>query len=112
MGDAAELEKAYVELQKKLGGESNKDSGETGDTKGDTEVESQKETEEEEEAPELSPAAELISSASEEFAEKGELTSETIEKFSSMSSKELVQAYMDMQDSLPEAQQVEAADIS
>ena len=110
--DAAELEKAYVELQKKFGEESNKDSGEAGDTEGDTEVESQKETEEEEEAPELSPAAELISSASEEFAEKGELTSETIEKFSSMSSQELVQAYMDMQDSLPDAPTAEVADIS
>ena len=58
--DAAELEKAYVELQKKFGEESNKDSGETRDTESDAEVESQKETEEEEEAPELYKAAELI----------------------------------------------------
>ena len=110
--DAAELEKAYVELQKKFGEESNKDSGKTGDTEGDTEVESSEKAEEEEEAPEVSPAAELITSASEEFADKGELTPETIEKFSSMSSKELVQAYMEVQNSLPDSQQVEAADIS
>ena len=110
--DAQELEKAYVELQKKLGGESDKDSGETGNTKGDTEVESPEKAEEEEEAPEVSPAAELITSASEEFADKGELTPETIEKFSSMSSKDLVQAYMEVQNNLPEGQQVEAADIS
>ena len=110
--DAAELEKAYVELQKKFGEESNKDSGETGNTEGDTEVESSEKTEEEEEAPEISPAAELITSASEEFADKGELTPETIEKFSSMSSKELVQAYMEVQNSLPEAQQVDSNDIS
>ena len=110
--DAAELEKAYVELQKKFGEESNKDSGEVGDTEGDTEVESSEKTEEEEEAPEISPAAELITSASEEFADKGELTPETIEKFSSMSSKELVQAYLDMQDSLPDAPTAEVADIS
>ena len=111
--DAQELEKAYVELQKKLGEEGNKDSGEVGDTQDNAEVESQEEATEEEEAPQLSEAAELITSASDEFSEKGELTPETIEKFSAMSSKELVEAYMKVQADLPQASnEAEAADIS
>ena len=111
--DAAELEKAYVELQSKLGEKSNKDSGEAGDTQDSAEVESEETTEETEETPQTSAAAELITSASNEFNEKGELTPETIEKFSSMSSKELVEAYMQIQADLPKAsQEAEVADIS
>ena len=108
--DAQELEKAYVELQKKLGEEGDKDSGEAGDTQDNAEVEPQEEATEEEEAPQLSEAAELITSASDEFSEKGELTPETIEKFSAMSSKELVEAYMQVQGDLN--QQNEAADLT
>ena len=111
--DAAELEKAYVELQSKLGEKSNKDSGEAGDTKDSSEVESEETTEETEEAPQVSEAAELITSASNEFNEKGELTPETIQKFSSMSSKELVEAYMQVQGDLATtSQQAEAADLT
>ena len=108
--DAQELEKAYVELQKKLGEEGDKDSGEAGDTQDNAEVEPQEEATEEEEAPQLSAAAELITSASDEFSDKGELTPETIEKFSAMSSKELVEAYMQVQGDLN--QQNEAADLT
>ena len=108
--DAQELEKAYVELQKKLGEEGDKDSGEAGDTQDNAEVEPQEEATEEEEAPQLSEAAELITSASDEFSDKGELTPETIEKFSAMSSKELVEAYMQVQGDLN--QQNEAADLT
>ena len=109
--DAAELEKAYVELQSKLGEKSNKDSGEAGDTEDTAEVESEETTEETEETPEVSEAAQLITSASNEFSEKGELTADTIEKFSSMSSKDLVQAYLEVQDSLPQVQS-QAAEIA
>jgi len=109
--DAAELEKAYVELSKKLGEKDNKDSGEAGDTEDTTEVESEETTEETEETPEVSEAAQLITSASDEFSEKGELTAETIEKFSSMSSKDLVEAYLEVQDSLPQVQS-QAAEIA
>jgi hypothetical protein len=109
--DAAELEKAYVELQSKLGEKGNKDSGEVRDTKDTPEVESEETTEETEEAPQASPAAELISSASEEFNDKGELTSETLEKFSSMSSRDLVNAYMELQRNSPDIAEP-AADIS
>ena len=109
--DAAELEKAYVELQSKLGEKSNKDSGETRDTEDTAEVESEETTEETEETPQASPAAELITSASEEFSEKGELNAETLEKFSSMSSRDLVNAYMEIQKNSPDLAEP-AADIS
>ncbi len=109
--DAAELEKAYVELSKKLGEKGNQDSGEAGNTEDTTEVESEETTEETEETPEVSEAAQLITSASDEFSEKGELTAETIEKFSSMSSKDLVEAYLEVQDSLPQVQS-QAAEIA
>ena len=103
--DAAELEKAYVELKSKLGEKSNKDSGEAGDTKDTAEVESEETTEETEETPQVSEAAELITTASEEYSSNdGKLSPETIEKFSSMSSKELVEAYMEVQSSLPQTQ--------
>ena len=103
--DAAELEKAYVELSRKLGEKSDKDSGEAGDTEDTAEVESEETTEETEETPQVSEAAELISSASEEYSSNdGKLSPETIEKFSSMSSKELVEAYMEVQSSLPQTQ--------
>ena len=98
--DAEELEKAYIELQKKLG--SDEDKGE------ETEA-SQEETEPEE----LSPATQLIVDASTEFNEKGELAPETLSKFESMSSQDLVSAYMDMQSKASEAEpQQEVADLS
>lgn len=89
--DAEELEKAYIELQKKLG---SKDEPE--------EVEEElRETEASEEV-EASPAEGLISSASAEWYEKGELTPETMEKFKEMSSSDLVEAYLKMQAEAPQ----------
>ena len=110
--DAAELEKAYVELSKKLGEKGNQDSEEAGDTEDTAEVESEETTEETEETPEVSEAAELITSASDEFSEKGQLTPETIEKFSSMSSKDLVDAYIEITKNNPQAATSQPVDIS
>jgi hypothetical protein len=101
--DAAELEKAYVELQSKLGEKNNKDSGETGDTEDSAEVESEETEEETEQTPQVSAAAELIESASNEYDAQGGLTPETLDKFSAMSSKDLVSAYMDIQKNSPDA---------
>jgi len=98
--DAAELEKAYIELQKKLG-----ENGE--------EVQQESADEEPEETT-LSEGASLITSANDEFyANDGKLSEETLEKFSSMSSKELVEAYLEVQGS-PEfqAQSSDTADLS
>ena len=97
---AEELEKAYGELQKKLGEKGDEDSKEAGDSEP---AESEETTEEAEETSQPSAAAELITSASEEYANNdGKLSPETLEKFSSMSSQELVEAYMKVQSSLPQ----------
>ena len=85
--DAEELEKAYIELQKKL----------VEPDEQEPELQREEETTEEE----VSPAATLINEASTMYAEKGELTPEVMEQFNSMSSAELVQAYMEMNGELP-----------
>ena len=82
--DAAELEKAYIELQKKLG-----------EPKEETETASAEE--EPAETPKLSEGATLINSAQEEYYKNGnKLSDETLAKFSSMSSSDLLQAYMEI----------------
>ena len=101
--DAAELEKAYIELQKKLGSSEKEEDTE--------QVSAEEETPEE---PKLSEGASLITSASEEYRDSdGKLSDETLAKFSSMSSQDLVKAYMEVQ-SNPEFQQgrTQAADLT
>jgi len=96
---AAELEKAYVELQKKLGeGSEEEEEGEAESS--------------EEEAPEVSPAQSLITDASAEYAEKGQLSEEMMSKFSEMSSQDLVQAYMEMQANAPQPEASEPVELS
>jgi hypothetical protein len=100
--DAQELEKAYVELQKKLG---------------EKEQSTEQVTEEQpEDKPQLSEGASLITSASDEYYANGnKLSDETMAKFSSMSSQDLIKAYMEVQKT-PEFQQQQqsapAADIT
>ena len=91
--NAEELEKAYVELQTKLGSKEE-----------DTEqaVEETVEEPEASEDTEASPAAELITSASQEYTETGEITDETMARFSEMSSADLVDAYMEIQAQIPD----------
>ena len=104
--DAEALEKAYIELQSKLG----KDN-ETEDN-AETEEEEVLPEESEESSEEFSPTAEIVASAAEEFNENGELSAETMEQFASMSSQELVEAYIEVQASLPDDGYDEVADIS
>ena len=87
--DAQELEKAYVELQKKLG-----EGGETASAE-----------EQPDEKPKFSEGATLITDASKEYFDNGnKLSDETLAKFSSMSSQDLIKAYLEVQ-SNPEYQQ-------
>lgn len=81
--NAEQLEQAYIELQRKLGA-------------GEDEPE-QTEEEVEEEEVETPVAQGLITDASSEYAENGELSAETMAKFSEMSTSDLVQAYIEMQ---------------
>ena len=98
---AEELEKAYGELQRKLGEKGDEDN----ETTSESEVQETEEvSEEERETTEVSEGAQLITDASSEYWENdGKLTPETIEKFSSMSSKDLVSAYMELQANNPDA---------
>ena len=89
---AEDLEQAYIELQKKLGSNENETN---------TDAEEAGSEEEQLQEEEVSPAAELITNASQMYAETGELTPEVMEQFNSMSSSDLVSAYMEMQGELP-----------
>ena len=97
--NAEELENAYIELQKKLG--SDKDD--------DTETDTLEETEDE-----LSPGVSLITDASQEYySNDGKLSPATMERFSEMSSQDLVNAYMEIQANIPEGQQyAESPDLT
>ncbi len=97
--NAEELEKAYIELQKKLGAD-------------EEEAEPAEEEEQVEEEYEVSAGEVLITDASQEFAEKGELSPETMEQFGSMSSQELVQAYIDFRANNPQEEAAPVADLS
>lgn len=103
---AEELEKAYIELQKKL--------GEPEEAKSEEPQAEQEEVEEteSEEPTEKSPAYSLIEEASAEYYDNdNSLTTETLEKFKDMSSQDLVNAYLEIQKNNP--QQVESeADVS
>jgi hypothetical protein len=59
---------------------------------------------------EATPATDMISAASQEFAEAGEITPETRDALAEMSSEELLDAYMSMQQ--PPAPDLTDADVS
>ena len=108
--NAEELEQAYVELQKKLG----EKGDETSETTGDTDAVDKEETSEEtKETTENSPAVALITEASAEYyANDNKISPETIEKFQSLSSKDLVSAYMEMQANQPAQQETAPVDMT
>ena len=87
---AEELEEAYINLQKKLG------------TSDDDEVEDT--TLDEDEYPdEVVEGVDLIQTASEEYFENdGQISAETMERFTEMSSSELVEAYMAIKERNPD----------
>ena len=93
-----DLEAAYLSLQKKLGQEEEEVDYESSDEGYEEEEGS------DEEISENAPAVSLINEASEEYyANEGTLSEETIEKFSEMSSQDLVNAYLEIQQNNPQA---------
>tara|TARA_Y100000287_G_scaffold172170_1_gene159196 strand:+ start:36 stop:824 length:789 start_codon:yes stop_codon:yes gene_type:complete len=95
--NAEDLEAAYLSLQKKLGQDEEPNYEESDE--GYEEEESDEETE-------YTPAVSLINEASEEYyANDGQLSEETISKFSEMSSQDLVNAYLEIQANNPQAPQ-------
>ena len=89
--NAQELENAYLELQRKLGSN-------------DDEVEDTTLDEDEYEYDEATVAGiELITEASDEYyANEGQVSAETMQKFQEMSSSDLVNAYMAIQENNPD----------
>ena len=95
--DAQELEKAYVELQKKLG---------------DKDTDTASAEKQPEDTPKMSEGATLITDASKEYFDNGnKLSDETLAKFSSLSSQDLIKAYMEVQATQPQ-QTTPPAEIS
>ena len=95
--DAAELEKAYVELQKKLG---------------DKDTDTASDEQQPEDTPKMSEGATLITDASKEYFDNdNKLSDETLAKFSSLSSQDLIKAYMEVQATQPQ-QTTPPAEIS
>ena len=100
--NAEDLEKAYIELQKKLG---DKDGV---SEEGQETEEVTDESESEETKAEKSAAVSLLETANDEyFANGNTLSKETLDKFSELSSQELVSAYMEFQKSNPASNQSE-----
>ena len=95
--NAEELEKAYAELERQLGEKGNKDS----ETVDEAEVsETEEVSEEKDEATDFTEGAQTIMSASDEYYKNdGKLSEETLSKFTQMSSRDLVEAYMEVQKS-------------
>jgi hypothetical protein len=105
--NAEQLEEAYLSLQKKLGQQEEEVDYEESDEGYEEEEGS------DEEVSEYAPAVSLINEASEEYyANNGQLSEETIESFSSMSSQDLVNAYLEIQANNPQAQQAQPIEIT
>ena len=98
--DAAELEAAYKELEHKLG---NKDEDvEVAEPEPDSDV-----------SPSVAEATTLINDASSEYWNNGEkLSDDTIQKFSSMSSQQLVDAYIEISKTNPQQATGAPVDLS
>lgn len=98
--NAQELEKAYIELQKKL--------GEQG-----TEEPAAETTAEEPEAPQADEAVDFLWEVNDEYEKSGgKLSDETMEKFSQMNSKELVEAFFRYQDTVEKAEAPQGVELS
>jgi hypothetical protein len=100
--DAQELERAYIELEKKLGSRDGQEE----------ETSESEPQDQQEERTEYSSQIEAISRASEEFNSNGELSAETLAQFEQMSSKELVQAYFEYEQSLPSLDAPQSVELS
>lgn len=102
--NAEDLEKAYVELQKKLGGDKDDVQEETEATK--EEVLDEPEAED-------NPAASLITEASQEFYDNdNQLSPETIEKFAELDSKQLIAAYLESIKNSPQVNEQAEVDLA
>lgn len=106
--NAQELEQAYVELQRKLGSKEDDSEPEATDEGYDEEDQVDDEQEESDD-----PTIDFLYDVDQEYQANGELSAETLEKFSQMSSRELVDAYFRYQEQLgPQQQQSQGVELS
>ena len=109
--NAEDLEKAYVELQKKLGGEGTEDSEPTRDS--DVSDDGEKTSEEKEETKEDSPALALVNEAAAEYWDNDKsLSEDTMAKLGEMSGQDLLAAYLQAQEANPIDQAPEVSDLT
>lgn len=107
---AEDLEAAYLSLQQKLGEGNNDGVQEREEAE---EVKAEETKEEVEEPVEATPAMALITEASDEYYKNdGVLSEKTIEKFSGMSSQDLVNAYIEAQKQNPNLNATEPTRLS
>lgn len=102
--DAEALEKAYIELQRKLG---SKDE----ETPEPAEVREEEPRRDEEEV-EVSASETLLSSASSEWYENGSLSEDTLTQLQSLSSEDLISTYLKMQQAQPQTADLTDAEVS
>jgi hypothetical protein len=97
---AEDLEKAYLELQKKLGSKEDESAPSDDDSIQEETVEPEPETEQ---SP-VSKRVDFLKEASEEYySNDNELKPETIQKLKEMPSEELIEAYLELQKNNPVA---------
>ena len=96
---AEDLEKAYLELQKKLGQKETDESSSTDETESDDEGDTA-----EEETPVAKRVSFLKEASDEYYSNDNQLKPETIEKLKEMPSEELIEAYLQLQKDNPVAQ--------
>jgi hypothetical protein len=97
---AEDLEKAYLELQKKLGQKETDESSSTDENESD---ESEDATPDETESPVAKRVSFLKEASEEYYSNDNELKPETIQKLKEMPSEELIEAYLELQKNNPVA---------
>ena len=102
--DAQELEKAYVELQKKLGDKGSGDSTEARDSEDSEEVESEENREEEEEAEVDTSQDGILDELWEQATSKDEYSKETLEELQKLDSVEIADMHLRYRDKMEQTQ--------
>ena len=112
--DAQELEKAYVELQKKLGDKGSKDSQEAGDSEDSEEVESEEGDENEDEA-DIDTSKDGILDQLWEEANGDEYSKETLEELQKLDSVDIADMHLryrqQVEQSRPQITEAQAQDL-
>lgn len=102
--DAEELERAYIELQKKLGSRGQQeDQSSEPDTEPETEEDQEESSEEEEEGPGYAFLERLA-----EEAQAGEFTEELINQLDNMSARDIAEMFLEYRENMPEQPEQQA----